>query len=81
MSFTVGDVVILKSGGPMMTVTAAFNREQDGSPWVKVYWLSKDGSDCSNSEFPAELLKHYERPAVAARAGKPRKIRNAGFSD
>lgn len=79
MSFTVGDVVILKSGGPQMTVTAAFNREQDGSPWVKVYWLSKDGTDCSDSEFPAELLKHYERPPVVGIAGKPRKSAMLSF--
>lgn len=79
MSFTVGDVVKLKSGGPQMTVTAAFNREQDGSPWVKVYWLSKDGADCNDSEFPAELLTLYERPPVASRAGKPRKSAMLGF--
>ncbi len=49
MSFSIGDVVMLKSGGPKMTVTYAKDRE------VFCRWFPDHSTDKSAS-FPPEAL-------------------------
>ena len=52
-SFKVGDVVQLKSGGPIMTVSSeAGNRGEVGCTWF-------DKDDPKSRDFPAETLALY----------------------
>ena len=72
MSFTVGDVVVLKSGGPQMTVSATFNVGEDESiPWVAVRWFAPGSTDCQEAQFPAEAVKPFVPPKLAV--GVPRR--------
>lgn len=48
-----GDVVMLKSGGPQMTVTALGQGAWTGTVYTK--WF--DGSVVKDGEFPAEALE------------------------
>jgi len=53
----IGDVVKLRSGGPMMTVTEVY---EPGSPYVRedairVAWMTKDG-DMNETELPTAAL-------------------------
>jgi uncharacterized protein YodC (DUF2158 family) len=53
MTFEVGSVVQLKSGGPLMTVKAITGRE------VTCTWFDDDNK-LQSATFPAEVLKLYE---------------------
>lgn len=50
MSFTVGDVVMLKSGGPALTVT------QVGSEGVTVVWYADSEDNFRTTLLPPETL-------------------------
>jgi len=50
MSFAVGDTVMLKSGGPTMTVTYVLS---DGE--VRCVWFV-DGTSVSKHDFPSQAL-------------------------
>ncbi|MEZ7809957.1 YodC family protein [Alcaligenes phenolicus] len=52
-SFEMGDIVILKSGGPKMTVTEVF---KDSS--VRTVWFA--GSRKEDGVFPSEALLIYQ---------------------
>ena len=51
MSFTVGDVVKLKSGGPLMTVLSI----DEAAHRVVCQWFDK--SEARQAEFPPETLR------------------------
>lgn len=59
--FSVGDVVQLKSGGPIMTVAGI-----DGND-VNCVWF--DGPKQNGGQFPAAALKKFERPTQRNFAG------------
>ena len=50
---TVGDIVLLKSGGPHMTVTCVY--KSDGT--AKCEWFNEDDSHVRNHLFYIETLK------------------------
>lgn len=52
MSFNIGDVVVLKSGGPAMTITHVSNEGR-----VSCAWFEKTTADYKYVKFAAELLK------------------------
>ena len=64
MSFQKGDVVILKSGGPNMTVMETGDYSDFGGPadGVKCCWFSKTGTSSQLQEqvFDAAGLDKYE---------------------
>jgi uncharacterized protein YodC (DUF2158 family) len=70
MAFKVGDVVQLKTGGPLMTVIDP-GRTVDGKVVVRCAWFD-ERKPCSNV-FPADTLKIVEKPdavTVAARLAR-----------
>jgi uncharacterized protein YodC (DUF2158 family) len=77
MAFKVDDVVQLKSGGPLMTVTDP-GRTVDGKVVVRCAWYD-ERKPCSNV-FPADALKIVEKPgartvaARLARSASPRVV-------
>lgn len=69
--FSKGDVVQLKSGGPLMTVSDVGNYSGMGTgpeDGVKCVWFDTVKGVQKNQDhvFDAAVLKKYERPAVAA---------------
>lgn len=56
MSYKEGDVVILRSGGPRMTVSRAWNNEK-GS-WVECVWF--DERTPKDKSFNAAVVQKYE---------------------
>ena len=58
MAFKVGDVVQLKSGGPLMTVSG-FGRGADGSERVNCTYFDKSESE-KHGTYPAEALEANE---------------------
>ena len=54
--FTVGTLVQLKSGGPVMTVEKVYTAA-DGDPRVSCQWFDK--SKPSSEKFRPEMLKEY----------------------
>jgi len=58
-SFSVGDIVQLKSGGQPMTV-----EEVDGSD-ISCVWF--EGKNAHRQTFVAATLKPYKRPAAGVR--------------
>jgi uncharacterized protein YodC (DUF2158 family) len=52
-TFKVGDTVELKSGGPVMTVTAFVK----GSASVRCAWFTPDNTQTKVQDFPPEALK------------------------
>ncbi len=61
-SFSVGDVVQLKSGGEPMTV-----EEVDGND-ISCVWF--EGKQPHRQQFVAATLKHYQRPGVGVHVGR-----------
>ena len=53
-SFKIGDLVRIKSGGPMMEVTEV-GENQDGKPIVTCAWF--DGDKREMGTFPAAAVK------------------------
>ena len=53
MYFKIGDTVVLKSGGPVMTVTAIDNEG------LVVWCAWFDGNDEKQESFPADALEAY----------------------
>ena len=53
-SFKIGDLVRIKSGGPMMEVTEV-GENQDGKPIVTCTWF--DGDKPEMGTFPAAAVK------------------------
>ncbi|MDJ0513645.1 MAG: DUF2158 domain-containing protein [Methyloceanibacter sp.] len=53
MYFNIGDTVVLKSGGPAMTVTAIDNEG------LVVWCTWFDGNDEKQESFPADALEAY----------------------
>jgi uncharacterized protein YodC (DUF2158 family) len=51
MKFKVGDIVQLKSGGPLMTIESA---QDDGTYWC--VWFSSKGDETKGGAFKAEML-------------------------
>lgn len=51
MDFKPGDVVILKSGGPLMTVVG---KKSDG---IHCCWFSEKDDNFKQFTFPAEMLE------------------------
>ena len=59
-----GEVVRLKSGGPLMTVEKAVMPGSDGKPRVLCRW-AMDGGDLASADFPVAMLMSYaELPDV-----------------
>lgn len=56
MSFAIGNVVILKSGGPLMTVTHVGNN-QGGTPQVWCSWFANN--EPKNTTFHPDALNLY----------------------
>lgn len=58
MSFNVGDVVVLKSGGPLMTI-ASVKQGSDGQLYM-VMWFNRNGDlswERKTESFPEKALK------------------------
>ena len=53
-SFKIGDLVRIKSGGPMMVVTEV-GENQDGKPIVTCKWIDEDKPEVGT--FPADTVK------------------------
>ena len=53
-SFKIGDLVRIKSGGPMMVVTEV-GENQDGKPIVTCTWVDEDKPEVGT--FPADTVK------------------------
>jgi uncharacterized protein YodC (DUF2158 family) len=49
-SFQKGDLVVLKSGGPVMTV-------QDTGQWIRCIWYNETKSDFTINEFLSTTLQ------------------------
>lgn len=60
--FNIGDVVMLKSGGPRMTVENAGNNANTGQPFVSCTWfnMTSKGSEKVTKSFTPEALVHEE---------------------
>lgn len=60
--FKAGDVVKLKSGGPVMTVTQAGTQAMTGRNLVWCTWFSanKGGHKLEKGEFPPDALQRWE---------------------
>lgn len=56
-NFTPGMLVILKSGGPLMTVEKMYTAA-DGDPRVSCHWFDKDNKP-SSEKFRPEMLEEY----------------------
>ena len=65
MAFKVGDIVQLRSGGPIMTVSS-FGQGGDAKPRVNCVWFDKSDAERHGS-YPAETLEMYSEkdPTVA----------------
>ncbi len=59
MSFNVGEVVQLVSGGPQMAVTS-MSTAPDRPPLFVCSWIDKDGRPQTGA-YPAEALKKVEK--------------------
>lgn len=57
--FKIGDVVRLKSGGPLMTVT--YVGEEEGELIAVCVWFRNRDSDREQDGFPPESLEKIER--------------------
>lgn len=57
-NFTPGMLVILKSGGPLMTVEKTYTAA-DGDPRVTCHWFDKDNKP-SSEKFRPEMLEEYK---------------------
>jgi len=66
-SFRVGRVVVLKSGGPPMTVDAVTRQDLDGDSveMVSVMWFCS-ASSLARHVFPAACLNVVEAPGEGA---------------
>lgn len=53
--FSVGDVVVLKSGGPAMTVDSLHDDFRTGEPLVRCTWFDKNDSVQFNNFSPLHL--------------------------
>ena len=62
MSFEPGELVQLKSGGPIMTVERSENEERSGAVTVFCVWFEKvgNGQDVRKADFNSVLLQKYE---------------------
>ncbi|WP_376781726.1 DUF2158 domain-containing protein [Stutzerimonas nitrititolerans] len=60
MSFERGEVVVLKSGGPAMTVDDLLQDHQTGEPLVRCVWFGKAESPQYASFRPEQLEKCSE---------------------
>jgi uncharacterized protein YodC (DUF2158 family) len=60
MSFNLGDVVRLKSGGPLMTVTST-SISPDRPVLYMCEWIDRD-QKLQSSSFPAEALELHTPP-------------------
>lgn len=58
MSFKVGDVVQMKSGGPIMTVVG-FGADANGNQRVNCTWFDKNHSE-KNGAYPQEALEPFK---------------------
>lgn len=52
--FKVGDIVMVKSGGPKMTITRLLTGYQDLVETVRTTWFA--GNNNESSDFPPEAL-------------------------
>ena len=55
-----GDVVKLKSGGPLLTVSRSPTEE---SAWITVWWFDFDAGSFSKQDLPANCLEHAQPPS------------------
>ncbi len=55
--FQVGEIVMLKSGGPEMTVSQIANNR--GAPLIRTTWF--EGSELKRGQFPEESLKSTKK--------------------
>jgi uncharacterized protein YodC (DUF2158 family) len=62
MQYKIGDLVVLKSGGPVLTVEK--DKIQD-SPHIYCIWF-RDGSVFKQNFHPDTLEKWLEKPAINA---------------
>ncbi|KJK14710.1 YodC family protein [Pseudomonas sp. 2(2015)] len=60
MTFEIGDVVIMKSGGPAMTVVNLYNDEHSGRPQVRCSWFNSAEALQYQSFIPEALRKIEE---------------------
>lgn len=56
--FNTGDVVQLKSGGPLMTIESVKNNDTSGRPTVYCTWFEKD--EQKRGHFPLVGVETYE---------------------
>lgn len=63
-TFSIGDVVRLKSGSPSMTVTSIDTRS--GSPTAWTTWFS--GSEAKHGDFPVAALEALQKARSSALA-------------
>jgi len=67
----VGDVVVLNSGGPLMTVTSAvepiFSTEPDRPVKVNCAWANESGK-IERASFPVECLRLRKEPKIVVQA-------------
>jgi uncharacterized protein YodC (DUF2158 family) len=61
MAFEIGNVVQLKGGGPIMTITG---RSVGKTTLFRCTWFDKQGSE-QNAAYPAEALKLYREEKAA----------------
>lgn len=63
MEFNLGDVVRLKSGGPVMTVSAISARAKLGAQTVQCEWFNQVDQtyELKSASFPIHSLKIFQR--------------------
>ncbi|KPF82724.1 hypothetical protein IP70_19890 [alpha proteobacterium AAP38] len=68
MDFKAGDLVRVKSGGPLMTVDKVSVLAMTQEPAVWCVWFEKDGSRqvAKNDTFPPTVLEISSKPTVGA---------------
>jgi uncharacterized protein YodC (DUF2158 family) len=52
--FKIGDIVVLKSGGPKMTVSSVIDDEYGIQKFIRTTWFS--GAKRASGDFPPEVL-------------------------
>lgn len=71
MDFKTGDLVRLKSGGPVMTVDSVGEGTYDPRPHAWCVWFEKVGSknNVNKQAFHVETIEAFEKPATGTTFG------------
>lgn len=72
MEFKVGDLVKLKSGGPVMTVESVYPDEIEGGEIAGCVWFEQTGKKqtAERQAFQSGVLEHCQKPALGVASGR-----------